>query len=147
MRRMQRGKLRDTIESTYVEILHNYEIIVCPGPSCCSGLNKCRFAVVISTREEIDSRQNSAIVPAFECAHCSDVLSVPFDHVPPNVALYYLFFVLAASPLIMLERRILMQMFYEDKTKQKKWRILARGAINAGTLRTIPNFVGIPIFR
>lgn len=47
-------------------------------------------------------------------------MSVPFDHVPPNVALYYLFFVLAASPLIMLERRTLTQMFYENKTNQKE---------------------------
>lgn len=64
-----------------MEILHNYEIIVCPVSACCSELNKCRFTVVISTREEIDSRQNSLIVLVFECAHCNDILSLLFDHV------------------------------------------------------------------
>lgn len=64
-----------------MEILHNYEIIVCPVSACCSELNKCGFTVVISTREEIDSRQNSPIVLVFEYAHCNDILSLPFDHV------------------------------------------------------------------
>lgn len=82
-----------------MEILHNYEIIVCPVSACCSELNKCRFTVVISTREEIDSRQNSPIVLVFECAHCNDILSLLFDHPLLSVLCSSVYIIVAYSSL------------------------------------------------